>query len=402
MLKPRHELENWLMRLFANIEDKKEKQNFCMQLEEVYNIPIDMSLDIISMRKDLSEYNEFILFAIVSIVAEHKVKSYFTEREINNYQGQKFKATKIKFPIRIKMIQVDKDQWIGATSAQFLMKLRDAQYINYNADTQRALEAMLKNGHVIYRPSVVYNSVKDISRAYKNKEFIPNTISLNINPDDEDAEFEYNEEELEFVIKTLHHFDIFDGYHRYLGMSDNYDRDKTFDYPMELRITNFSVGKAKQFIFQEMHQNKMRKINANTYDQYNPGNMVIERLNEDPKCNLYNNINLKNGIVNAGELSEIVNFMYFNTTNKIERKDIIRVSKELKTSINEFTEEYEEYLTKKWNRVEIRIIIYGIYNEIEPRKIIKVINQSNIDKKINATKVTKGVVTELKEVFSNV
>ena len=52
-----------------------------------------MSSDIISMRKYLSEYNEFVLFAIASVIDENKIKLYFTEREIEMYSNQTYKGT---------------------------------------------------------------------------------------------------------------------------------------------------------------------------------------------------------------------------------------------------------------------------------------------------------------------
>lgn len=53
MLKPRHLLEKELTLLFENLEDTKIKQDYYKELEEEFNIPIDMSSDIISVRKYL-------------------------------------------------------------------------------------------------------------------------------------------------------------------------------------------------------------------------------------------------------------------------------------------------------------------------------------------------------------
>jgi hypothetical protein len=64
LLKQRQLLEKELAAIFSNFEDTKQKQEYYKELESRFNIPIDMSSDIISMRKYLSEYNEFVLFAI--------------------------------------------------------------------------------------------------------------------------------------------------------------------------------------------------------------------------------------------------------------------------------------------------------------------------------------------------
>lgn len=375
MLKPREELEKKLISQFFTIS-RDEKQSQYLELEEQYNIPIDMSADIFNSIKDLSGYNEFILYAITATVKPKLVSTYFTSREITAYSKQKLANTKIKFPIKLKMFEVTTDQWIGVTDAQFLMKLRDAQYINYNADTQRALEIMLNGGKEIARPSVEYKAVNEIANSYGDGSFIPNTISLNINQDDEAADFEFEDDVL--TIKNITAFDIFDGYHRYLGMSRNYDKDKRFNYPTELRITNFSVSKAKQFIWQEDHKTKMKKISADTYDQRNPGNILIDRLNTDSTCNLYNQIDLKGGLVNAGELSMIVNKMYFGNKQRVERKDIITAAKTLKQKLNDFTEENEQYLGRKWKKFETLIIIYGLHEDCDFEKILEII--ANISK----------------------
>ena len=403
MLKPRVELEKKLIKFFINIEDSKVRQEYYLQLEEKYNISIGMSSDIITMRKDLSEYNEFVLFAITSVVDNNSIKKYFTEKEISLYSDKKLKNTKIKFPIRLPMFQVTDDQWIGVSSAQFLMQLREKQYVNYNAETQRALERMLSDGKEIFRPSVDQPALKEITQAYKDKIFIPNTISLNISQDDEDAEFTYNEETHELIIKNIKAFDIFDGYHRYLAMAANYDQDNSFDYPIELRITNFSVSKAKQFIFQEDHKTKMKKIVSKTFDQYNSGNIIIDKINSDPSSNLYNNINLTTGVVNKADMSAAINRLMLYA-QAIKRAQVITKSKELKNKLNDFTEEYVDYLDHKWKRYEIYLIIYGIENNYTNQQIKKAINLITKDqiKILSNGELRKRECKIIEEVYSNV
>ena len=399
MLKPRNELEKFLVKLFSDVEDNTVRQEWYLKLEADYNIPISMSSDIITLRTDLSGYNEFILFCITMITAERKVDKYFTPLEIKNYREQKLQNNKIKFPIKLKMFSVTNDQWIGVSSAKFLMQLRDAQYINYNADTQRALEIMVRNGKEIYRPSVDYPSVKEITEAYHDNTFIPNTISLNIDPDDEEAEFDFDNDVL--TIYSLSHFDIFDGYHRYLGMGRNYDRDNSWDYPTELRITTFPVSKAKQFIWQEDHKTKMKKIDQITYDQRNAGNMICERLNNDLDFNFYKKVNLSDGLINLGELSTAINKFYLNNS-AADRKQIINLTKLIKQSINNFSEEYEEYLEKKWERYEVYVIMYGLNQLKSPEMIYEALQnipQDNLHKLNNSQSLARKQINILEEVY---
>jgi len=405
MLKPRHELESWLAKSFANMEDKDKKQEIYNKALFEYDLPIDITSDILTMRRDLSEYNDFVLYIITSIVAESKIKQYYTTKEIKMYSNSKYKVDKIKKDLHLPMFEVTNDQWIGANSAKFLMQLRDAQRIIYNADTQRALQVVVRGGKEIYKPSVNYKSVQEIADAYSKGEFIPNTISLNIDLDDEDMELIYDDETKTLTIKNFTHFDIFDGYHRYLAMGINYDTNHKFDYPIELRITNFSISKAKRFIYQEDHKTKMQRIAAATYNTSDYGNLVIDKLNNgDSSFNFYHSVNLKDGLINSGYLLQIVNALYFSGNKKVERKDIIRIAKELKDKINTFSEECDEYLGRKWKKYETHVIIYGLYNDFDTQTIVKAVsNLAPETKKRTAEveKITPTYVKMLKEVYDN-
>ena len=404
MLKDRSELENylvkWIINNTSNRQQRSIQQQWCVELLEKYNIPIVMSSDILSQRKDLSEYNKFVLFAVTDIVKPDKVEEFYTSQEIKLYTGKKYEPQKVTFPFKLHLIKITDDQYIGKTTAQFLMGLREMQIINYNADTQRALRIMLKGGTKILRPFINDKTVMEIDNSFAENTFIPNMLTLNINLDDEEADYVYDDKEEILKISNLTAFDIVDGYHRYLGLSRNYDRDNTWDYPMMLQITTFSVGKAKQFIFQENHKTVRKEIDSSTYDQYNPGNMVVNRLNNDPECNLNGNIGLSGGIVNAGVLGQVINRIYF--PKKPDRKEIISTTKEIKTALNTFTEEQDEYLERSWDAYEIIMIIYGLFNKYDSDRIynaIKNISQDNIDTLNRIKDANNKVLNILKEVY---
>lgn len=84
----------------------------------------------------------FCLAEAIDIVFEsHKLRLYFTEKEISMYSEARIDdVEKVKFPIIIPCLQVTPDQWIGASDVQFIMKLRDSQMIHYNPDAQRVMK----------------------------------------------------------------------------------------------------------------------------------------------------------------------------------------------------------------------------------------------------------------------
>ena len=401
MKKNRTDLEKYLIKKICAENNTYYFQQKYIELESEFNIPINMSSDIMSLRKDISEYNEFILFAITKVVDDKKIGEYFTDKEIEMYANGKYTPDKIKFPIELQMLKVADDQYIGVTSAQFLMQLREAQLINYNADTQRALRIVYNGGKTVFRPYINASAVKEIKQAYADKTFIPNTISLNINLDDEKADYHYYEKTCTFKINSLTAFDLFDGYHRYLGMAGNYDKDDQFDYPMELRITLFSVGKAKQFIFQEDHKTKMRKVESSTFDQYDAGNIIVNRLNSDPENYLNGNINLQDGLINSGILGQTIDKLWFKKT-KPDRKEIIEVTKTIKTKLNMFLDAQDRYVEKKWQPHEIIIIFYGFSHNYSNEQIMNAIHNISKDNVIAIDRIqnpTAKVLNMVKEVY---
>lgn len=408
MLKDRQYLETKLIKRITEINGNRVNnrlihQQWYIELAEKYNIPISISSDILSLRKDLSGFNEFILFAITSVVSPKDIKGYFTEKEIKLYQDQKLKDKTSDKSFRIPMIKITDDQYIGCSSVKWLMQLREERLINYNADTQRALEAMLAGDNVIYRPYVNNTAVQEIAAAFSEGTFIPNTISLNINLDDPTVDWNYDEKEHMLEISDITAFDIFDGYHRYLGMARVWDINHDFDYPMELRITMFSVSKAKQFIFQEDHKTKMKRVDASTFDQSNYGNVVSTRLNTDPESMLIGKINLTDGIINAGYFNQELSKIYFNTKTKGSRREMNATATNLMNKLNDFVGKYEEYQTKRWEKFEIRIILFGIHeghSEDEIYNSIKNITPE-IQKKLNVGNPTSSTMMDLmrKEVF---
>lgn len=405
MLKDRMDLEKKLTNYIANTSNSNgeisTEQEWYMELLEKYNIPISMSSDIISQRKDISEYNTFILFALTDVISPKRVPIYFTPKEIELFSGSKYERSELEFPLKLHLIRVNGDQYIGRTTANFLMQLREKQLINYNAETQRALKIILKGGTKMLRPFINSSAVKQIEQCFSDRIFIPNMITLNINSDDERADYIYDDKEEILTIKDVTGFDIIDGYHRFLGMSRNYDRDNNWDYEMMLQITTFPLGKARQMIFQENQKTKMREVDLSSYDQYDAGNIVANRLNSDPECNLCGEININDGLVNAGIFAQAISRLYFD--KKSGRKEALAVTKEIMLPINKFIESNTEFLDRPWKPYEILIVLYGIHEKYSPEQIRAALNNISAEqcKTLDYIKdLNNKVISIIKEVYS--
>lgn len=370
MLKTKEELVRKINQLCNGIigtpSIMSEKINL---LNTKYGIPMSLSNSILSMRVDAIDENEFILYCVLDVLDNKYVNKYFTEKEINAYSVAKFKAKKVKFPIRLRMIQTGDDSWIGSIKVNQLMMFRDAQLINYNENTQRTLDRIISGGVEHFQISLNRFAVDAIAESFKENRYIPNTITLNM---PEDTEFDYDGDEL--VIKSLSAFDIIDGYHRYVAMSNVYSMNKKFDYTMELRIVCFSEEKAKQFIWQEDQKTKMTKVDSDSFNQSNPANQVVQMLNQK---GIFNGLITRNkAIIDAAEMGRQISILYFATNKKYTRSNIIKVRDEIYRRLNAIVDTDISIIDKRWNTKFLICAMYCISNtEIDDEELLNSIKK---------------------------
>ena len=420
MLKDKKVLEQYLEAQCDKIVVDNEKCKLIYTYaNEIYDIPKGIVSDLVSRRMSMSEASEFVLFILLdsmhNVLNNHKISQideFYTMQEFQYYRKTKYKIENIKFPLIFKMVQIEDDQWTGKIDVKTLMQLRQAQMINYNTNAQRTMQKIVRGDKESYKITLNQKAIGEISSAYSNKTFIPNTITLNI-PAEIDSDFYYDEETCSLIIKSLDHFDVTDGYHRYIAACQVSDLDQDFNYNMELRIVNFTEDKAKQMIFQEDQKTKMRKIDSNSMNMNKAANIVVERLNENIRSNLKGLINRNDGIVPFGEFAELIDYFYFKGIGKEkERSTTIRAVAELTNDFNMLTEYNTEYLERKMTYKTLLAAMfcfdYFKNNDIGNNNICEIIEKTAIgiensdNKKFNNKTPRKTLMTEVEKIMKGV
>lgn len=329
--------------LERGVVDKKKMKGLTKVLNEKYDIPVSIASDIISLRSDIKFTTDFVLFCVTEELAPTLIEVYYSDSEIEKYSNTKYTQRKTAFPLHFDMIKISDDQWIGSITAKQLMKLRDMQLINYNENAQRTMQHILRGDVEYYRIALNKSAVSQIEDLYSNGSYIPNTITLNI-PETE-YDYKYDEETHDFMISKIDHFDIIDGYHRYIAMSDLVNKG-SFDYPMELRITTFSDSKAQQMIWQEDQKTKMRRIDSKSLNQNDFATRICNQINADKQSNLCGLISRNKGVINAAYFCNIVQMLY--ATQVKNRGDEIKIKNEISAGLNELTSEDVSLLNTPW------------------------------------------------------
>lgn len=417
MLKDSKVLAQYLEDQLGKIASDNEKCKLIYKYSyETYEIPKGITMDLITKRMSMSEATEFMLFILLDALNNIENRSkltldkFYTEKEIKFYKKSKYKVETVKFPLVFKAIQVTDDQWISTISISELMKLRQAQLINYNTNAQRTLQKVVRGGKETYRITLNQKAVEEISNNYANNTFIPNTITLNI-PEECESDFYYDSENCTLTIKALEHFDVTDGFHRYIAASREKDRNPDFDYLMELRIVNWSEDKAKQFIYQEDQKTKMRKVDSESMNMDRAANMVVTRLNESVRCNLKGLISRNDGLINFSDLAALVDYFYFKKALKSrERTIMIKAVAELTENFNLLTEYNTRYLEEKmsYSTLLAAMFCFDYFRDKDKSKMCEVIEAtaSVIDASNNAKfknkTPRKNVIAEVENIVKGV
>ncbi len=320
---------------------------------------------IISNKHGLDNITSLQIFCTIDSIdkalGEDNLKKFYTEMEIRNYIKYKDKIS-VSFPIEIHCVKINDEQYIGKCDVDFLIALRNAQLINYNKNAQRTLKRVAKGDSEYYEISINKSAVNRIQEAYKQKIFIPNTITLNI-PHDVESDFYYDSDNQTLVINSIEHFDITDGYHRYLAMCREKDFDANFNYDMELRIVNFSLDKTRQFIYQEDQKTRMNKSDSNSMDTTRVSNIIVERLNSDMRFLLKGNIDRNDSLINFAEFSDDLEYVFKLKNKKPTNKELMNIEKRIRDNINYLVETNDDLLVNKYARIYWIGVLYYIAND---------------------------------------
>lgn len=355
-------LLNRFRKIILNKSDELKMYKYAY---DKYNLQMGIFADYVSERKSLDEVSNIMFFMMLdsheAIVNPNKniVSKYFTEKEIEDFSKIKIENEKIQFPLVFNVVAISDDQWIGSIDTDQLILLNENQLINYNTETQRTMQHVIRNGNDYYCIKVNSNAVNSISKEMSSSTYIPSPITLNIPEGEED--FVYIPDKHQLIINSIKAFDIIDGYHRFLGINKCKTIDEEFNYHMELRITHFNVEKAQRFIYQEDQKTKMTKVDSDSYNMSSPGVIVSNKINENSLCNIKGYIGRNNSKINIAKMAELITFLWFSGSKKEDRKRIIEVSKELVDDFNIITEVNPEFLDMEYNNKTLTCVMVTFY-----------------------------------------
>lgn len=273
-------LDKYFVQLQKNSYFKREVKKFLMEKYEYSDIEY-MQYIIGAKSKDEIPDNEmyWLIDAFNNVFkANMEIKTFFSDKEIIRFSNLKADYLKAEiYPIKISpVIEIAEDQWVTKISIDLLKEFYDNQLIIYNPRTQRQLKQMRRGQDVLYTIDIVSSSVKAIEGLMDKGEFVPNALTLNLNVDDPEVDFDIIGSEL---VLNSGKFDIIDGFHRFRAAINTKIKNPDFQFNFILNIMNFTEDKACQYIEQEDKRNKISKSYLASMDKSSSTNIIIDKLN---------------------------------------------------------------------------------------------------------------------------
>lgn len=367
--------------LVDNVVDVKTTREIVQACSLRFGMPPFRSQTILQLDASTTELRDCEIYWMLHCIkdicpnANVKLDDYFTDYEIESYSKMKYSSGKVDFPIVLDAVQVADDQFVGSIKASKLVQWRNAGLVRYNKDLQRRLTTVVRGGKAYEVITLNSKSVTEMVSCFQRGEFIPNAITLNI--DEDEMDFYYDGDRHQLVIQSVKHLDLTDGYHRLVALSKVIEADPTFDYNMELRITNFSEAKAGHFIGQEEKHVPIPKRDIRSFDMNDISNKITRKINDSPMCNLTGAI-MRGGRVDFAAFAEMVEELYIKRMSEDDvKKAIITVPKDLIESINIMTEANPELLERKFSVMEVRILVYvcALYRDKDKRNLPDAMNK---------------------------
>lgn len=273
-------LDKYFVQIQKNSYFKREVKKFLMEKYEYSDIEY-MQYIIGAKSKDEIPDNEmyWLIDAFNNVFkANMEIKTFFSDKEIIRFSNLKADYLKAEiYPIKISpVIEIAEDQWVTKISIDLLKEFYDNQLIIYNPRTQRQLKQMRRGQDVLYTIDIVSTSVRAIEGLMNKGEFVPNALTLNLNVDDPEVDFDIIGSEL---VLNSGKFDIIDGFHRFRAAINTKIKNPDFQFNFILNIMNFTEDKACQYIEQEDKRNKISKSYLASMDKSSSTNIIIDKLN---------------------------------------------------------------------------------------------------------------------------
>lgn len=293
---------------------------------KMFNITGGEMIYILNGRTPVDTMTDDMMFKISTVLFEF-IKSNPSNFDVEKLNVDKYFADseKLKYSEKINRKKVENDiicdYWIPIANDQIVVgmsnkqiaELISANRIHYNPETQRNLTEIKTENGVIKKVTFDSNAVNAIGEDMANGDYIPNTITFNINQDLYPQPYF---KDGKFIIPKESIIDCINGFHRIKAATIISKLHPEVEFNFIVIIAGFDVAKAKKYIIQENYRVPLSEEQVTQDDKDDAANYVIDKLS--------NSLYFKNS--NIKEMSYQLNKMLhrFFDLKRLKNSDAIQ------------------------------------------------------------------------------
>lgn len=327
------------------------------------------------------------------------VNKYFYDDEIKLYSKKISKKIQNEDVVFNKFLVVEDDQIVlTLTNKELREKLISRNKINYNPETQRDMTIRETKTGEIKEITLVPDALKGIYELIDSGNYISDALTLNINID------YYNPPKIQndkLIISKDTILDCIDGFHRLKVINQYSVINPEWEKNLIVNLMMFNTDKAVRYILQEDKKNPLTQEQTTRFDQLDPANFIIDKLNNSPTFYLKNQLNNIKFVLN-----KLINEI-FSPKRLIGTEERLEAAQLTKTIENYFNELIEANLIKNFSQEEWFLYLFILKHCIDNNKdFISVINILPIEDLLDEISFLKKPTTNdyklIKEALKNV
>ena len=351
---------------FKAMTKASEKRNLYKNVFVKFGIPIDRTETMINFRRELPEFSAFELYAVMSFVAPERIPLCFTEQEIVDFSGEKYKEEETPYVCEIDCVKVTDEQYIGVTDMQALMSLRKRNVIVYKEGEQRVFKIVHSGQVDVKRISVNRRAVAQIKDAMLKGIYIPDDITIRL---PESTKYRILKGKIR-IDEAPEGLNLIDGFHRWLAMCEINNEFPEFNMPMEIRLTTFDERMTQQYIFQKDQKTLMKKVDSATYDRYSLENMIVNRLNATDIIG--GKIVRAGGIISFQDVVSILKRLdpVYKGVDETDLQFVNKMADRIATGMSQIMTARPEIMEDKWGMRRTAVIIYASLQDLPAEEML--------------------------------
>jgi hypothetical protein len=260
MKKDRKDLEKNLIVILERISGDENKMHIITDIMMQHGILPGEAAKMTEQPTSISLLDVNVLYLFTNALFEAtkeiiiKPEDWFTEIQIAEGKAfQIYEDDKITEIVLHNVTYNGNKHWVcPRISGKELYSFIQHRLLGYDPQMQRPTIKFVTLETMGELPDIRTYKTSQITKQILNREFVGNTISLNIKKTGFE-EYSYDEETMTLVIpiKVENSIVIIDGAHRIIGNAKAYQLDPNIDINWSLNIFNYDVKEARKFIKQD-------------------------------------------------------------------------------------------------------------------------------------------------------